>query len=250
MAVLLRPAGEVKSCVHRVEGIILGTSSCPWRPIMMRAGSLLAFLLFINPLTAAPTPSLKEYAVKLQGRHTYGVYIKEHKVGWMINEAKLGKYDGKDVLIWTEELRAEMKRDKSSVKMELKEKSVFSLTGNGDLLFHEESNKEGKAETIRRGVRRGDKFFITVSSEPDRERSVAPPRRNLLQTRQLDDWLRSGPKVGAKFETWSMTYEENDINIKEENTYKAKKTLTIGGVPTDIYHVQTKAKGAISDMEM
>jgi len=102
---------------------------------------------------------------------------------------------------------------------------------------------------VRRGERRGDRFVITTSTTK-KERSVTPPKRTLLLARKLDDWLRAVPKKDAVFESWSITFDETDIDTKEEYTFKAKKTLTIGGVPTDVFHVIAKSKGAISDTEM
>lgn len=217
---------------------------------MKRVGALALCLVLVGVVGADDNNSLKEYAAKMQGRHAYGVYLMDKKLGWMILDVKLGKHDGKDVLISTEEMLAELKRGGASVKMEMKTSGIFALTGDGDLLVYEDRRKGAEGETVWRGVRKGDKFVISISTAPGNERSVAPPKRNLMSTRKIDDWLRSSPKKDAKFNSWSVSLDENDIDAAEEYTYKDKKSLTLGGVMTDIFSVHIKSKGAVSEAEM
>src|SRR5438128_299024 len=50
----------------------------------------LFFCFFLRPLAADQRPaqeSLRDWAVKNQARQAYGVYIKDRKIGWFLDEA-------------------------------------------------------------------------------------------------------------------------------------------------------------------
>src|SRR5262245_9661906 len=49
------------------------------------------------PAAAVPASHLA-WARKVEGRLSYGMYFRGKKVGWVVEEMKLGKHGGKDVL--------------------------------------------------------------------------------------------------------------------------------------------------------
>src|SRR5262245_7732178 len=220
-----------------------------------RSGYVLLLLLVLVPVgqvlpdrPATPT-TLKDYARTLQGRQAFAVYVKDVKVGWMTIDTRLGKHDGKDVLTVSEESHFKLNRGGSNVPMIMKSRTLYSLEGAGDVLLVEECKKEADSETIRKAVRQGDQFVISTVS-PKTERKVTPPRKNLATVRKLDDWLRSNPDKGARHESYALSLEDSEVDTKEVYTYQGKKSVALGGVTTELYHVHHRARGAFSDLDV
>lgn len=212
---------------------------------------LTAWLLLAGTLPAqnVEKDSLKDYAVKIQGRHAYGVYMKDVKIGWTVLDTKLAKHDGKEVLLSSEELMLEVKRDREGFKVHSKSSTTYSLEGPGDVLKLEDWKKENGKEKLLQGERRGDSFVVSRRGKED-SRKLPPPKRTLRMARKFDDWLRSNPAKGDTFEAYTISLEDADIDTKEVNAFQNKKTLALGGVQTDVYRVLVRSKGAVSDMEM
>lgn len=208
---------------------------------------LLPFSSFAEEKASA---SLKAFAEKIQGKHAYGVYIQGKKIGWSISEIKLTKHDGKDALLSTEETLFEIKRDQAGVKLHVTNTTLFGLEGDGEVLWVEEVQKEGKRDVKRRGERKDGRFVVTSSIEPKKERVIALPKKNLVMTKKLTDWLATGPKKGDTFEGFSISLEDANIDTPESYAYQARKTLLLSGVKTELHHVLVKAKGAVSDMDL
>jgi hypothetical protein len=164
-------------------------------------------------------------------------------------DTRLGKHDGKEVLINSEELFVHVKRGETEFKIEQKTTTVLSVEGQGEVLKAEDWKKESGKEKLVIGERRGNDFIVKTKGK-DGERKLAPPKRTLQISRNFDDWLCSVPKQGATFETYGIGLEDADINTKEVNTFQSKKTVLLGGVATNVYRVQTRSKGALSDVEM
>ena len=60
-----------------------------------------------DPISLAPAagvpPSHLVWARASEGRFAYGTYFKDKKVGWIVEETKLGRHDGRPVLFSTSE---------------------------------------------------------------------------------------------------------------------------------------------------
>src|SRR5690348_3533440 len=68
--------------------------------------SLLALFVFLAPASADKPQErnpLREYVLRAKGRYAYGCYIRGKKVGWEIDEIALGRRDGKEVAVYTNE---------------------------------------------------------------------------------------------------------------------------------------------------
>src|SRR5438067_3400548 len=94
------------------------------------------WLLFAGVLHARDSRvvTLKDYAARTQGRHAFGVYVKEQKCGWSIHDSKLTRHNGKDAFFILEETFFELKRGEENLKMHITTKNLFSLEGDGELL--------------------------------------------------------------------------------------------------------------------
>jgi hypothetical protein len=179
------------------------------------------------PAREAPV-SLAEWAKKRQARHAYGMYMGGKKCGWIVEQSRLGKYAGKDVLeVTSESYMATTFDGEKSVKEELT-RSCYELTGTGNILFAEQRTKEDGKEMTRQAVRHGKGLRITTK-QGDRTltRDVAMPKDNLADARGLEDWLRGPRKAEDKFTHYTMDWDDADIDQKEIFHFKEKKTITI-----------------------
>lgn len=217
---------------------------------MIRMPGVLALCLLLTGFANAEDDrSLKVYAARIQGRHAYGVYFQGRKAGWSTLDIKLGKHDGKDALVMTEEMVFEIKRGGGGVKIHTLSSATYGTEGAGDMLqLKEETNESGRKAT-RTGIRKGDAFLVTMSNS-SKERRLAPPKKNLQLIRKLEFWLNSGPKKDDTFQSFSVTLEDPDIDTKETYTFREKKALVLAGIKSDVHHVQILSKGAEADMEL
>ena len=217
---------------------------------MIRMSIALVCFVLAGTARADEKSSLADYAKRIQGRFAYGVYFQDKKVGWSTLDLKLGKHDGKEALLISEEMVFEVKRGGGEgVKMRTVSSTAFGLEGQGTILHMKEETDESGRKSTRTGVLKNDKFIVTMTNAT-KERSLAPPKKTLQSIRDLETWLTSVPKQGAKFESFSVTLDDPDINTKETYTFKEKKTLLLAGIKSDVYHVTNESKGALADMEL
>jgi hypothetical protein len=211
---------------------------------------LLVLLLFVGATRAdtpaKPVPStLKAFLAEIQHRQAYGIYVKDSKVGWMIAEVKLGKLDGQEVGLASEEVYIDLKREGQPLTMEITTTSYFSLEGDGAVLRMEEKSKENTRTTERKAVRKGDRLAINTitNGRAAIERVVALPKKTLALSKKQYEWLKAPRKKGDTFETFTITLEEKNIDTPELVTFQAKRNVTWGGVPTDVYEITTLSHG-------
>jgi Transglutaminase-like superfamily len=198
-----------------------------------------------------PADSLKAYILKVKGREACGLYLQNRKVGWMLSETRLGTHDGKEVVISSEEALIALGRGKERNTLELKTTTVYSLEGNGAILMIENTEKQNDRPTVRRAIRRGDKLAITIQVNGRKtERLVPAPKENLAMHRRLHNWLVGTPKKGDRFESWTTSLEEKDIDTQDDHIFRGKKRVVLGGVPTDIYSVTVLQQGAKIEAEV
>ncbi|MBI1918341.1 MAG: transglutaminase domain-containing protein [Planctomycetes bacterium] len=204
-----------------------------------------------RPAKEADKNSLKAYILDTQGRQAYGVYFQNKKIGWLISETKLTKLDGKAVAVSSEDALFQINRADDALTIGSKSTTYYSLEGDGDVLVFEDRSTQNKKETIRKGVRKGKTFVITTKMNGrTTERTAAPPKRTLDLSRKLDNWLKSTPKKGATFESWSIALEDKEVDAQEVYTFLSKEKIAWGGVPTDIYHVSILSKGAKTEADI
>jgi Transglutaminase-like superfamily len=207
---------------------------------------LLVLLLFVGA-TRADTPAkpapgtLKAFLAEIQHRQAYGIYVSDGKVGWMIAEVKLGKLDGQDVALASEEVYIDLKREGQPLTMEITTTVYFSLEGNGAVLLIEEKSKENARTTERKGIRKGDRLAITttINGRADTERVVALPKKTLALSKKQYEWLKAPRKKGDTFESFSIKLDNKNIDTPEVITFLSKKNVAWGGVPTDVYEIST-----------
>src|SRR5262249_40863656 len=123
--------------------------------------------------------------------------------------------------------------------------------GEGRILSAEVRSKENDKEKVRTAVRKGKGMVVTLEEGGRKtERNVSAPKDTLILQRRLEEWLRGDRKKGDQFESYSASWDEEDIDTKEVYTFKEKKTILWGGVETEVYSVQSLSQGARTDSEL
>src|SRR5436190_16232287 len=92
---------------------------------------------------------LPAYAKAAQGRWAYGLYIKGKKAGWAIDEIKLAKRGGKDVLETINESVMETLFDGERSRRESKAVICYSLEGEGAIIYARIWRKDDGNELTR-----------------------------------------------------------------------------------------------------
>jgi transglutaminase-like putative cysteine protease len=207
----------------------------------------------LRPLEAreARQETLRAYVLKKQGRQAYGIYLGPRKMGWLIEELKLGKYAGKEAAIHSSEAYIATAREGEKSVIEVKSNSYFELAGEGRLVFAEERKVEDKTETIFTGVReKNELVLITKTKNRKTQRRVPLPRESLEQMRRLDRWLLCHPAQGATFESYSTSLDQKNVEIKEAYVFREKKTILWGGVRTTVYSVKVSSQGVFFNADL
>lgn len=222
---------------------------------MTRSIAVGVYVCLLVPLVVAdqkrPAQSLRDWAMRNQARQAYGIYIKDRKIGWFVDEATIGKHEGKEVVLHTQEGLMSTSFDGEKSTWSQKITMAFDLEGHGDVVFIDECTKEDSQETVRQARRRGKELVVSTTTNGRKsERRVGLPKETLKESQRLESWLLAGPKPGDVFESWDTMLEENDINVKATYTFQGKKSILWGGVPTDVFLVRTRTQGADFDAEI
>jgi hypothetical protein len=227
---------------------------------MARRCTLLAILwLWLVPLLhgkEAAQESLRAYVVKRQGRQAYGIYVESkkigaQKIGWFVDELKLGKYQGKEVAVHFSE--AHMVTNSNGEKSVLHETATvyYQLDGDGAILAAEEVSQEDKTRTRRTAVRDRDGLLLTTRSGKRKTERRTPLSRDTLDLmRRLEHWLTGNPLRGATFDNFALALDQEKIDTHEVYKYQSKKDILWGGVTTTVYLVRVSSQKANFDTEM
>jgi hypothetical protein len=245
----LLPAAGVGSAVTARSGD--APASPPWpQPKSLAAGPIGIFghaLKSAEPASA----SLRAYVEKNQRRQAYGVYLKNHKFGWAIDELKPGRHDGHEVAIATFEMQGSFLSGGERTRFEDKSTTCFALDGSGEIVFGEERTLEDNNEITRVAVREGAEMVVTTRFRGgETKRRVPVPRETLRLARALEAWLTKPPKKGAKFEHYSASWNEEKIDTQEVFTYRGRKSVLWGGVKTDVHLVDVNIEGMNAAFEV
>jgi transglutaminase/protease-like cytokinesis protein 3 len=195
--------------------------------------------------------SLREYAVRAQGRHAYGLYVKGKKVGWEIEDFRVVKEDGKEVLVATSESHFQTTSEgEKSVSTE-HAVTVYELEGEGTILRADVKAVSDKTVTTRKAVRKGKGLEVTsVQGKRKTVREIPMPKDTLELDRKFEAWLRSGPKKGQKFTKYSLSWDEDEVDTEETYIYKERKTIDWGGLALTVHLVDAKSKEAVEETQL
>ncbi len=217
---------------------------------MSRAFWLPALFVFLAPpapAADAPPESLHDYIVRSTGRTAYGIYVRDKKAGWEVDEVQLAQRDGQDAALLTSQSYVAVNVDGTKSVQEQKTITYYALDGEGAVLYAEDHNTQDGQETVRTAVRKGDGMVQTIQvGDRKTERKLPLPKGTLALQRRLEDWLKAAKK-GDTFENWTTSWDQDTVDVKESYTFKEKKPIALGGVETEAFVVQTVSQGARFD---
>lgn len=197
------------------------------------------------------TETLRDFVQRNQRRQAYGVYLKDQKFGWAIDEFKLGQHQGKDVAVYSFEMHGRFASAGESSTFQDLSSTCYSLEGEGEIVFAEQKTTEDGHETIRTVVRDGQDLIVTTQSAAGTaKRRVPTPRETVGLMQRLEAWLARPPKRGETFASYSTAWEQEEVETKETITFRGAKSMVWGGVKTDIYLVKINIEGMSLDFEV
>ena len=198
-----------------------------------------------------PDRSLAAYVQGAQHRQAYGIYVKQRKLGWAIDEVKLGQYAGREVAVQTYEEHWRYTAGGEVSHGEARTVNYYELEGKGEIVFAVEEVTEDGTTLRRTASRVGKQMAVTtVSRGVETQRDVPVPKATLARARELDDWLKKGPAPGSRFTNYSTEWGEERIDQEEITTIRGKKDILWGGVKTTVFLVNLADAGAITEAEI
>ena len=206
----------------------------------------LLILLVFSPVVNAAAPPVDWYAwaKKSEARHAYSLYFGGKKVGWIIEETKLGVYAGRRVLESINEEYTETAFDGEKSVKEERSTTRYSLAGDGPIVSYESYRKEDGKVTHRRADRVGDKLrVITLTGNTKVERTVPTPKDTLAAAFGLESWLAGDRKAGDKVTKFGVAWEENRIDSKQEYLFRERKKILYAGKPLEVCRIQITIEG-------
>lgn len=193
--------------------------------------------------------SLPEFARTQVGREAFGLYLAGKKTGFLVTDTHFTTRDGHEALevesTWTLVMRFLGVESKS----ELHSRHVYSLDGQGELLYVEERETEDDA-TIQRVAERHDAGLRVRTTEQGTttERDAATPRDTLALARELEAWLAQPPRKGDTFTLYEVTLSEEAIDKPTTATFLESTEIVWGGVPIQAHRIEANMEGGKSEM--
>ena len=115
-------------------------------------GWVIALLLswfVVCPPSAVADDDLKTYVEENAYRVAYGMYLNDQKLGWVIEELKLGEFEGKPAAIYEDESLFTTEFFGEKEESTSTSKTIYSLEGVGEIVYSEIHNVEdGKTTDV------------------------------------------------------------------------------------------------------
>ena len=202
------------------------------------------------PLGPAQAESLTDYVKRAGGRFAYGLYVGKQKVGWTVDDLRIGQHEGRPAAIVSAEGRMEMLVMGRPSVFIWNERSVHELTGEGTILHIEETTREDDRTTKVTAERKGDGLSVqTVAAGVTTKRQTPLPKDTLKLHQQLDRWLATVNRAGDEFRAFSTALDAEEINRPEVYQYHQRRPFRWQGVATELIHVKLTSDGAVCEME-
>jgi len=219
--------------------------------------SLLVGLLALAGAAQAAPKTLRELTEETAGRQAYGLYMRDQKVGWMVYESKLETRasgdEKKELAMSRMELRMQIGRGIEQIVMTSATTNYYSLEGDGELVYAEETSLENGIPSKHTGRPQAGKpgQLLVLSQRDGKEvaRRTMTTRDNGGSALKFFNWITSKPAKGAKFTTYALDLGESK-DVVADVTYQTAKTISWGGVPTEIFSVDMKMMGLSTSIEV
>jgi len=194
--------------------------------------------------------TLAEFAEETQGKEALGAYIGDTKIGWAISERVVEPYEGRPAVTDTFEMQFAMMFMGAKKESRLVTRTVYSLD-DGSILHAEQQQIDEQGRILITVDRRGDGVEISTTNLGRTDRRSAPlPKENLEQERALTVWLMRGPDPNDSFDTFTVAWDQLDIDDPIEYVFREKKSIWWFGVPTEVYALDLLNRGATTKVEL
>lgn len=194
---------------------------------------------------------LTEYVRKNASRQSYGMYLNDQKLGWVIEEMRLGEFKGQPAAIYEDESLFSTVFFGETEESTSKSKVVYSLEGDGNIIYAEsiyvEDGKSTKivAEPDGEGMR-----VVTTIGEATSVREVPTPKDNLLDSIAFDEWLQGERKTGDRTQTFMADFEEVDIDVIEEYKYVGQRDVVFRDEEMTVIDLEVNVMGGEGRMTL
>ncbi|MBY0231342.1 MAG: transglutaminase-like domain-containing protein [Gemmataceae bacterium] len=210
----------------------------------------MSVLLLVLLAADAKEPPLLAWAKAAQGRWAYGLYIKGKKAGWSLDEIKVAKRDGKDVLVSSTESVLATQFDGVKSRKESRTTVTYSLEGEGPILHALAWKKDDATEVTREATAAKDGLRIVTTPKGGKPRTVPVPKDTLARHRELERWLAGKRTKGDKAVKWGTAWEQTDIDDKETYRFKGRKKARVDGKEVEVVEATIEAEGSRMEADL
>ena len=205
----------------------------------------------VTRVHASKPESLKDFVRSNKARYSLGVYLQDKKVGYLLCELTINTYEGKETAVGTTEMLFSIYADGERQVAHSRKKVVYSLEGEGPIIFAEQVEVQDGKETVRTAVPSDKGLTITTKiGDSTAERTVPLLKDNLEQDRRFAHWLTGARKKGDTFEEWEMELGKTKVDAKRVYTYLSTKSEVWRGSESEVYHIQTNLSGDLLEADV
>lgn len=217
-------------------------------------GWVIALLLswfVVCPPTAVADDDLKTYVEENAYRVAYGMYLNDQKLGWVIEELKLGEFEGKPAAIYEDESLFTTEFFGEKEESTSTSKTIYSLEGVGEIVYSEIHNVEdGKTtDVVIRRVEDGFEVLTTIGDSTS-VRRVGIPKEVLREDVKFDQWLTGDRSAGDSWQMYSADFEAADIDVLETFTYVGSYEIEWRGKNTKVIDLDIDVMGGEGKMTL
>ena len=199
----------------------------------------------------AKRTDLRESAQAWVGRQAFGIYMVGKKAGFGAIEIEIAGFQGKPALRETLEMQLQVKAFGEVSRMTSTEEVWYSLEGEGvPLQIAETMVEDGTTTRKILEVRDGQWVVVTQVGERTEKRVVDAPKKSLVRELEIEQWLESSPKKGAKHELWLVDLDKAEINQKESMEYVGSERRVLSGVAKKVHKVKMTMDGAPAEVQL
>lgn len=196
------------------------------------------------PIGADAVP-LDEYARRASAVMHFGMYFGKSKIGWMTMRTSVGRFDGEPAFVAESETSTGGVSYGEATGSFERTVSYHALSGDGPLLYHEETKVEDGVASTTTVRRDGDGYVVfSHGSGKARTRRISAPKATLRETARLELWAaQPGRKVGDVYEGWSADFSRKSPDVRQRLTYAESRRSLRSGVLRTHHTVDVRVSG-------
>ena len=189
-------------------------------------------------------PVLLSTARQLEGRVAYGIYISGKRVGFEIEDTSLVLWQGALALRQVTDSDLDIRIESARNRMVSRETSINALYGDGPVVFYKASIDEAGERVERHAVEnaKGGLRLVTQRRGRTDSRDIDFPKANLRDSATYLAWLKKGPAVGARLNSWSCSWDKDNVDAPVVRTVRSG----LGKGTPAFFQVEERVDGAMT----